>query len=76
MSSPKTLMNAKDQTLTEKATEAMRSAVRKVVEEHRLHQRPIAVWEENRVVRRIPQSMTAVREDRETYGTASNEKGL
>lgn len=60
-------MKMAKESLTEKSLAAMRAAVRKVVEEHRVSRRPIAVWEGNRVVYKIPDSVPAVNEKRGSY---------
>jgi hypothetical protein len=43
-------MKNENQTLTEKAAEAMRASVRAVRDEHRRRNRPLATWEDGKVV--------------------------
>lgn len=59
-------------TLTEKAVEAMKSSVRSVVEDHRRRNRPLATWENGKVVYRDAHSGQTVREDLVPYKTKSD----
>lgn len=45
-------MKKEEQTLTEKAVEAMKASVRAVMEDHRRRNRPWSTWEEGKVVYR------------------------
>ena len=58
----------KESALTQKAVAAMESAVRKVVEDHKRRKRPLAVWQDGKVVMQSPEQALAVRESREKYG--------
>ncbi len=58
----------KESALTKKAIAAMESAVRKVVEDHRRKHRPLAVWQDGKVVMLPPDRAMAVREGRPDYG--------
>ncbi|NCC61041.1 MAG: hypothetical protein EOM12_08880 [Verrucomicrobiae bacterium] len=60
-----------EQTLTEKAMEAMRASVRAVRDEHRRSNRPLATWEDGKVVYRNADDGQTVREDFVPYGTKS-----
>ena len=62
-------MSNRKSTLTEGAVGAMRSAVRKVIEDHRRRNRPLAVWERERVVFIDADALPAVKEPRNSYGT-------
>ena len=55
-------------TLTKRAVEAMRAAVKSVVDDHRRQGRPIVVWRDGKVVREMPAAAPAVRESGTTYG--------
>ncbi len=55
-------MKENEQTLTEKAVEAMKASVRAVVDDHRRRNRPLATWEDGKVVYRDAASGQAVRE--------------
>jgi hypothetical protein len=63
------IMKKKEQSLTEKAVEAMRAAVRAVREDHRRRNRPLATWENGKVVYRDADSGEAVQEDSVVYRT-------
>jgi len=58
----------KEQTLTQKAVAAMESAIRKVVADHKRRNRPLAVWQDGKVVMLPPQNVLAVREGPAKYG--------
>ncbi len=58
----------KESALTKKAVAAMESAVRKVIEDHRRRDQPLAVWQDGKVVMLPPDRAMAVREDRPDYG--------
>ena len=58
----------KESALTQKAVAAMESAVRKVVEDHKRRKRPLAVWQDGKVVMQSPEQALAVRESHEKYG--------
>ena len=58
----------KEQTLTQKAVAAMESAVRKVIADHKQRNRPLAVWQDGKVVMLPPESVLAVRESPTKYG--------
>lgn len=58
----------KESTLTKKAVAAMESAVRKVVDDHKRRNRPLAVWQDGKVVMLSPKQALAVRESRAKYG--------
>lgn len=58
----------KEKTLTEKAVGAMESAIRKVVDDHKRRNRPLAVWQDGKVVMLPPEHALTVREDRTDYG--------
>lgn len=60
-------MKEVEQTLTEKAVEAMNSAVRAVVEDHRRRNRPLATWKDGKVVYRDAESGHVVYEDSVSY---------
>lgn len=64
-------MKNENQTLTEKAVEAMRASVRTVREEHRRRNRPLATWEDGKVVYRDADSGQTVKEDSVPYRTKS-----
>jgi len=64
-------MKYDEQTLTEKAVDAMKSSVRAVVEDHRRRNRPLATWEDGKVVYRDADSGQMVREDSVPYRTKS-----
>ena len=56
-------MKSNELTLTEKAVEAMKASVQAVVEDHRRRNRPLATWEDGKVVYRDANSGQMVRED-------------
>ena len=58
----------KESTLTKKAVAAMESAIRKVVVDHRRRNRPLAVWQDGKVVMLPPERALAVREEPVKYG--------
>jgi hypothetical protein len=58
----------KEQTLTEKAVAAMESAVRKVIVDHKQRNRPLAVWQDDKVVMLSPESALMVHERPVKYG--------
>ncbi|MDX9976040.1 MAG: hypothetical protein RBU21_23880 [FCB group bacterium] len=58
----------KEQTLTQKAVAAMESAIRKVVDDHQRRNRPLAVWQDGKVVMMPPGKALAVRESPAKYG--------
>jgi hypothetical protein len=62
------------QDLSEKAVAAMKAAVRGVMEDHRRRRRPLALWENGKVVYRDADSGQTVREDSVPYGTGHSEK--
>jgi hypothetical protein len=64
----------KAQTLTEKAVEAMQTSVRIVMEDHRRRNRPVATWEDGKVVYRDADSGQTVREDSVPYATRSQQE--
>jgi len=66
-------MTTEAQTLTEKAVEAMRASVRTVRDDHRRRNRPLATWEDGKVVYRDADSGQTVREDSVPYVTKSKE---
>ncbi len=51
----------KESTLTKQAVAAMESAVRKVVEDHKRLKRPLAVWQDGKVVMQNPEQALAAR---------------
>ena len=61
-------MSGKQLTMAEKATAAMRSAVRKVIEDHRSRSRPLAVWRDDRVVLVDAPRVSAAKESKVDYG--------
>lgn len=63
----------KEKTLTEKAVAAMDSAVRKVLDDHRRRNRPVAVWQDGKVVLLPPDQALAVCEERSAYDTKDQE---
>lgn len=65
-------MKNKNQTLTEKAVEAMRASVRTVREEHRRRNRPLATWKDGKVVYRDANSGQTVHEDSVPYKRKSD----
>jgi hypothetical protein len=67
-------MKKETQTLTEKAVEAMKASVRTVMEDHRRRNRPLATWEDGKVVYRDADSGRTVREDSLPYATKSKGK--
>lgn len=62
-------MSKQDNSLTEKATDAMRSAVRKVVNDHYRTGRPMAVWENDRVLLKWAGAPSIVKEAPTSYET-------
>ena len=67
-------MKTEEQTLTEKAVAAMRVSVCNVIEDHRRRNRPVATWEDGKVVYRDADSGQTVREDLVPYMTKSEKK--
>ncbi len=65
-------MKNETQTLTEKAVEAMRASVRIVRDEHRRRKRPLASWEDGKVVYRNADAGQTVHEDTVPYKTKSD----
>ena len=61
------------QDLSEKAVAAMKAAVRGVVEDHRRRRRPLATWENGKVVYRDADTGQTVREDSAPYETGNSE---
>lgn len=53
--------------LTQKAMQALNNAVAKVIEEHRRHGRPLAVWRDGRAVWIAPTETGALRESPTPY---------
>ena len=66
-------MKNNNQTLTEKATAAMRASIQAVRDEHRQRNRPLATWENGKVVYRDADSGQVVREDMVPYRTKNDE---
>ncbi len=63
-------MRAKNSTsdpLTEKTVAAMKEAVDRVVKDHRLRRKPLAVWRNGEVAREFPIIRDEVRETAEQY---------
>jgi hypothetical protein len=58
----------KESSLTQKAVAAMESAIRKVIADHKQRNRPLAVWQDGKVVMLPPESASVVRESRAKYG--------
>jgi len=58
----------KESSLTQKAVAAMESAIRKVIADHKQRNRPLAVWQDGKVVMLPPQNVLAVRESHAKYG--------
>ncbi len=58
----------KDLTLTEKVMAAMEKAIRKVIADHKRRNRPLAVWQDGKVVMAPPESVSMVRETTTKYG--------
>ena len=58
----------KKQTLTEKAVAAMESAIKKVIIDHKRRNRPLAIWQDGKVVMVSPESTSMVCEDQTKYG--------
>jgi hypothetical protein len=58
----------KEQTLTQKAVAAMESAIRKVIVDHKQRNRPMAIWQNGKVVMLNPEISPMVREDHAKYG--------
>lgn len=56
--------------MTRKALAAMQDAVARVVEKHRREGRPLAIWQDGRVVRIRPESASLVRERPSAYKTS------
>lgn len=57
----------KESTLTKKAVAAMERAVRNVVDDHKRRKRPLAVWQDGKVVMLPPEHALAVRESAAKY---------
>lgn len=57
-----------ERTLTQKAVAAMDKAIREVIADHRRRNRPLAVWQDGKVVMLPPESVLAVRESPAKYG--------
>jgi len=66
-------MKENESPLTVAAMQAMRGAVHKVIEEHRRRGRPLAVWQEERVVLIDADALPADKESRASYGTAAKD---
>lgn len=62
-------MKSEAKTLTEKAVEAMRASVENVMEDHRRRNRPVATWEDGKVVYKDAASGQTVHEDSVPYVT-------
>jgi hypothetical protein len=62
--------------LTEKAVAAMRTAVARVVEDHRRRGKPLAVWRGGRVVQETLAAPDDVRETISHYQTDKRAEGL
>ena len=60
-------MKKTDSTPTKKATAALRDAVDKVIDEHRARNRPLAVWQDGRVVMLPPNKAMTMREECADY---------
>ncbi|MDD4871495.1 MAG: hypothetical protein PHR77_13140 [Kiritimatiellae bacterium] len=58
----------KKQTLTQQAVAAMENAIRKVIRDHKKRNRPMAVWQDGKVVMLNPEMASMVREDHTKYG--------
>lgn len=58
----------KKQTLTQKAVAAMENAVRKVIADHKQRNRPMAVWQDGKVVMMNPGVAHMVQENHTKYG--------
>lgn len=58
----------KEQTLTQKAVAAMESAILKVIADHKLRNRPMAVWQDGKVVMLPPDAVPMLREKPAKYG--------
>ena len=58
----------KTRTLTQKAVAAMENAIRKVVADHKQRNRPLAVWQDGKVVMLNPEIAPMVRENHAKYG--------
>lgn len=59
---------AKQQSLTQKAVEAMNKAVQGVIEDHRRRNQPLAIWKDGRVIMVQAGLAMTVREKRAKYG--------
>jgi len=57
----------KEQTLTQKAVAAMESAIQKVIADHQRRNRPLAVWQDGKVVMLQPRNLLVVRESPVKY---------
>ncbi|MGD9976090.1 MAG: hypothetical protein AB7S77_23790 [Desulfatirhabdiaceae bacterium] len=66
-----------DLSLTQKAVAAMRTAVNRVVEDHRRRGKPLIIWRDGKVVFQHPDLADEVREGTESYqnGQVLNKKG-
>jgi hypothetical protein len=60
--------------LARKAWAAMQEAVAEIVEEHRRHGRPLAIWRDGKVVWIEPEPASAVRERPAAYKTRAHGK--
>ena len=58
----------KEQTLTQKAVAAMESAIQKVIADHKQRNRPLAIWQDGKVVMVPPESLMVIREVPSKYG--------
>ena len=58
----------KARTLTQKAVAAMENAIRKVVADHKQRNRPLAVWQDGKVIMLNPEIAPMVREKHAKYG--------
>jgi hypothetical protein len=54
---------------TQMALTALRQAVARVMEDHRRRGKPVAIWKNGRVVLKIPDAPSEVRESRAQYDT-------
>ena len=66
----------KEKTLTEKAVAAMESAIQKVIIDHKQRNRPMAVWQDGKVVMLPPESASVVREVPPKYGARNHTHNL
>ena len=66
-----------DCSLTQKAVAAMRTAVNRVVEDHRRRGKPLIIWRDGKVVFQHPDLADEIREETDAYqnGQVVNKKG-